>query len=82
MTDADLVQQIQDFLVDEFLFGEGRVEPSDDLFETGVMDSLGFMRLLNFMDRQLGVAVSMSEIVMDNFNTVEKVAAYVAAHRS
>ena len=28
------------------------------------------------------VQVSMSEIVMENFNTVDKVAAYIAAHRS
>ena len=82
MSDATLTAQIQSFLVDEFLFGEGTVEPSDDLFETGVVDSLGFLRVLAFMDRSLGVQVSMSEIVMENFNTVEKVAAYVAANRS
>ena len=82
MTDSALTQQIQEFLVEEFLFGEGSVEPGDDLFETGVIDSLGFMRLLAYMDRTLGVEVSMSEIVMENFNTVEKVAAYVAARRS
>ena len=79
---SEITQQIQDFLVEEFLFGEGTVEPSDDLFETGVVDSLGFMRVLAFMDRAFGVQVSMSEIVMENFNTVEKVAAYVATHRS
>ena len=82
MSDATLTAQIQSFLVDEFLFGEGTVEPSDDLFETGVVDSLGFLRVLAFMERSLGVQVSMSEIVMENFNTVEKVAAYVAANRS
>ena len=82
MTQSALTQQIQEFLVEEFLFGEGSVEPGDDLFETGVIDSLGFMRMLAYMDRTLGVEVSMSEIVMENFNTVEKVAAYVAARRS
>ena len=82
MTESALTQQIQEFLVEEFLFGEGSVEPGDDLFETGVIDSLGFMRLLAYMDRTLGVEVSMSEIVMENFNTVEKVASYVAARRS
>jgi acyl carrier protein len=82
MSDATLTAQIQSFLVDEFLFGEGTVEPSDDLFETGVVDSLGFLRVLAYMDRSFGVQVSMSEIVMENFNTVEKVAAYVVANRS
>ena len=82
MSASTVTGQIQDFLVEEFLFGEGSVEPSDDLFETGVVDSLGFMRVLAFMDRAFGVQVSMSEIVMENFNTVEKVAAYVAAHRA
>jgi acyl carrier protein len=82
MPENALTQQIREFLVEEFLFGEGSVEPGDDLFETGVIDSLGFMRMLAYMDRTLGVEVSMSEIVMENFNTVEKVAAYVASRRS
>ena len=82
MSDSALVEQIQSFLVDEFLFGEGEVLPTDDLFDTGVVDSLGFLRVLAYMDRAFGVQVSMSEIVMDNFNTVEKVAAYVIAHRA
>ena len=82
MSESQLIRQIQDFIVEEFLFGEGSVGASEDLFATGVLDSLGFMRMLVFLDRDLGVAVSMSEIVMESFNTVDKVAAYVMAHRS
>ena len=82
MSDLSVSEQIQAFLVEEFLFGEGTVSPADDLFETGVVDSLGFLRVLAYMDRAFGVQVSMSEIVMENFNTVDKVAAYIAAHRS
>ena len=82
MSDPDLTRQIQAFIVEEFLFGEGNVAPDDDLFETGVVDSLGFMRLLAYMDRTFGVQVAMADIVMENFNTAHKVAAYVTTHRN
>lgn len=54
--------------------------PSDlDLFETGVLDSLAFVELLLRLEQDLGVAVSVDDLELENFRTIERIAAFVAA---
>ena len=53
--------------------------PSDlDLFDTGVLDSLAFVELLLRLEQDFGVAVSVDDLELENFRTIERIAAFVA----
>ena len=62
---------IQDsFLVDDF-------QDEDSFLATGMVDSLGLMQLVAFIESEFAMKVSDSELVPENFDSVACVAAFV-----
>jgi len=50
-----------------------------DLFETGALDSMGFVELLAQIEREFRVEVVLGDIEMDNFRSIGRIADFVAA---
>ena len=50
-----------------------------DLFDTGVIDSLAFVELLLRLEQEFGVSVSVDDLEIDNFRTIERIAEFVEA---
>lgn len=64
--------QLRSFVIDNFLYGEGAIDDDQDLFEAGILDSLGFMKLLGYVEKTFGVSMDMSEVTTDNFATLNR----------
>jgi|SRR5581483_12211101 len=58
----------------------GDVLPDTDLFESGALDSLGFVGLLVHLEEAFGFQVPLAELELDDFRTVTQIAALVDAH--
>jgi len=54
--------------------------PAEDLFETGALDSMAFVDLVMHLEQQFDIRISTDEMEPDNFRSVGKIAAFVAAH--
>ena len=52
-------------------------EPETELFESGLLDSLGFAEFLVELEDQLGIVISPSEVEREDINTPEKILALV-----
>lgn len=63
--------KLRQYLIDTFMYGEGTIKDDQQLFETGVIDSLGFMKLLSFVEESFGVSLDMSEVTIDNFASID-----------
>lgn len=48
--------------------------PDQDLFETGVLDSMALVDLLVEIERSLNVTVSIEDLDIETFGTVRKIA--------
>ena len=48
-----------------------------DLFETGLLDSLGFVELMVEVEDRFGIPISPTEIEREEVSTPEKVIAYI-----
>jgi len=51
-----------------------------DLFETGVLDSLAFVDLILALEQEFGVTPSVDDLESENFKSIARIAAFVAAH--
>lgn len=71
-------QAIRDFIVNELLSGQ-QLEDDQELLLSGLIDSLGVMKLVSFIDRDLGVRVPHSDIKLRNFATINAIADYLRA---
>ncbi len=55
------------------------INSSDNLLETGIVDSMGMMKLILFLEKQFKKRVPAEDMTIDNFETVEKIASYFSA---
>ena len=52
--------------------------PKTDLIETGILDSLKFVDLLLHLEQKFGIHIDMSDLDLDNFRSIEKIAEFLA----
>ena len=51
--------------------------PETDLFETGVLDSLGFVELVLHLEQEFGVKITLEQVEIDNFRSVERIVTFL-----
>jgi acyl carrier protein len=69
-------QAIRAFIVTELLSGTD-VTDDQELLVSGLVDSLGVMRLVAFIDKDLGIRVPHADIKLRNFATIDAITGYL-----
>ena len=79
----DIETQIKDYIAKNLLFSDkGFTYPDNVSFlEEGIIDSVGVMELVSFVEEKFGVKVDDLDITPDNFDSVLKLAAYIRRKR-
>ncbi len=82
MSQEDVAREITTFITQEVLGEEegATIQPGQPLL-TGLLDSFGLMSLLAFIEERYEVTIPNNEVVTDNFNSVEVLAAFVETKR-
>ncbi len=80
---SNTVTTIRRFVLEEFLPGARPEELHDsaDLLATGVMDSLGVLKLIAWVEHEFAVPVADRDLDPDNFRSVQAVASFVEVAR-
>lgn len=73
-------EEIRDYIAKEFLPGDNPVEiaPDLDLIGTGIIDSLGVLKLVAFIERTNALTVSSEDLELERFATINSIHALVA----
>jgi acyl carrier protein len=66
-----LLSYISEVLANETL--EDALEVDDDLLGSGILDSLGVIRLISFIETEFNFDIKPEEMVIENFMTVSHV---------
>lgn len=69
-------QQLREFIQDELLDGTS-ISDDQNLLVSGLVDSMGMMRLIAFIDQQLEIAVPPEDVTIENFTTVDQIVQYL-----
>lgn len=78
MTDA-IANTLLEYIGTELLDDVDDVAVDDKLLADGMVDSLGMLRLMAFIEENFGIAVPPEDVGIQNFSTVERVVAYLTA---
>lgn len=72
---------VREFIRENFLFGDTSVDLGDDvsLVEADLIDSTAVLELVAFVEKTYGVAITDTDIVPANFDTIGRIAKFVAA---
>ena len=76
---SDHVVLIRDYIAKNLLFSEIGFNYDDEasFLDEGIIDSLGVIELVTFVEKQFGVSVADQELIPDNFDSVRKLDAYI-----
>ena len=55
---------------------------SVNLIEGGILDSFSMVKLIDFLEKELGVKVNMEELTPKNFNSVELISQMIEKWKS
>jgi methoxymalonate biosynthesis acyl carrier protein len=72
--DTKLIKLIE-FVKKDLARGKGVTDLSeaDDLVEAEVMDSLGIMKLILFLEENFGIKISDEDLTLENFRSIETI---------
>ena len=72
-----MAEALTRFIQDEIVLDDVIVDGDLDLLLTGAVDSLGVIRITHWMEETTGIVVDPGEVTLENFQTVDKMAAYL-----
>ncbi len=74
-----VLESIEKFLLTEIAADSGKksLDPDEDLLEQGIVDSLGLMKLIVFMEGTFGIKVNDAEILPENFQGLKSMVNFV-----
>lgn len=72
-------EEIRHYVLSEFLPGEKPSNLHDDtpLRTSGIIDSLGMLRMVGFIEQRFGIEIEAHEASVENFDRVEDIAAFI-----
>lgn len=84
MHDSMVMEKVRAYITENFLYARQDVllNDTDSLLERGIIDSMGVMELVTFIDSEFGVVAGDEEITEDNFGSLAAIARYVASKRT
>lgn len=76
---VSIEQDLRQFLADNFILDDGGagLGSDDSLTETGVLDSMGVLELITFIEEQYGFAVPDEDTLPENLDSVTRLVDYV-----
>lgn len=52
----------------------------DSLFVSGILDSLGLLQLVAFLEKRLLFHIPPEDVIAEHFSTIEKITRYILLH--
>lgn len=72
--------QIRKFIYDKFPLAKSKkLVDSSHLLEEGILDSLGVLELVSYLQDERGIPVEDEELTPENFASIDAIAAFVEA---
>ena len=62
---------------DDIAATDDPVEPATDLLLTGLVDSLGVVVIVDWIEQELGIEIDPGDVVLEHFQTVDLMLAYL-----
>ena len=70
--------KVREFVVENFLFGEGESLKEDTSFlEEGIIDSTGILELIMFLEETYSIKIQDDEVVPENLDSLQNIARFI-----
>jgi acyl carrier protein len=75
----DYKNSLMQYILDEFVSKRGGdIKEDEDLLSSGVIDSLGILKLVSFMEEQFDIEIPSEDVIYENFHSIESMLRYLS----
>jgi acyl carrier protein len=74
---TDLERQVRGFITENFILDGDDLAVDASLTQQGVLDSMGVLELIMFVEERFGVTVPDEDTLPENLDSVERIVGYV-----
>ena len=75
--------RIREFILGKFPLAKKRgIQDDDPLLRTGILDSLGILEVVSFLESEFQIVVADEELVPESFETIATIARFVDGKRA
>lgn len=83
MNDLEKIKdEIMQFILKTSYVSEGALNNETLIFAQGIMDSMGFMSLVSYLDEHFKIKVNDSDLIESNFESINAISQYVVSKRN
>lgn len=68
---------LTNYIQQEFLRGNKTLRTDEDLLSSGILNSLGILKLVSFIEERFDLRVPDEDIVFENFQTIDALSSYL-----
>ncbi len=80
MAHSDVRYTVLDFIQKNFIFDDAKpIDGQTSLLGSGIIDSTGILELIGFLESRYTVKFRDSELVGENFDSIDKISAFLGA---
>jgi acyl carrier protein len=80
----NLKEELRQYILVEFLAGEKSSNLKDDtpLRTSGILDSVGTLNLVSFIEEKYRIEVEAHEVGNDNFDSIDSIVSFIRSKQS
>jgi acyl carrier protein len=75
----EIKNKIRNYIIEATYAPPDQVKDDSLIFVEGIFDSMGFVLLINFIEETFGIKAKDSELLEDNFESINAMANFVAS---
>ena len=81
---VETVKKLREYIFDNFLFteDENALGNDDSFMEKGIIDSTGILEVITFIEEDFGVKVKDEEMIPENLDSINKLAAFIQSKKT
>jgi acyl carrier protein len=76
-TITDIKNMIRQYVIETSYANLDQVKDESLIFSEGILDSMGFILLINFIEDSFGIKARDSELLEDNFESINAMASFI-----
>ena len=74
---VDIRKRVKEYIVTATLANVDNLEDDTLIFESGLLDSMGLLFLIEFLKEELEVETQDEELVVENFESINSIVAFI-----
>ena len=75
---ADIEREVREFISENFILDADELADDASLTQSGVLDSMGVLELIMFLEEKFGLQVPDEEALPENLDSIDRIVRYVS----